>query len=262
MPPMGSVPPPPPGSPPPPPPSSLTPPPGYVAYGGGNYGGFSPFDRVKGLAKWISILLVVTVIGQLISIVVMFGLVDNAQAFLDGEISNTEFSNDYLAVGFVSILSSIGSIALVVLTMIWMFRLASNHRKLGRQGTWGPGWAIGGWFLPPMLFVIPFLMFRMLWKGSDPESGPNDPRWESSRVGPIVTIWWVLYGLIPLLLIPVGISTAFGNFGGSTEDVAEQLADSMSLNIVSTVVSIGAAVAFHFLVQQLTSRQTTLTREA
>ena len=57
--------------------------------------------------------------------------------------------------------------------MIWMYRMAANHRALQRNGTWAPGWAIGGWFLPPGgLYIIPFLMFRELWKASDP-NGPG-----------------------------------------------------------------------------------------
>ena len=60
--------------------------------------------------------------------------------------------------------------------MIWMFKMAKNVRALGRQGLrYAPGWAIGGWFVPPcVLYVVPWLMFRELWKASDPE--PPIPR--------------------------------------------------------------------------------------
>ena len=55
-------------------------------------------------------------------------------------------------------------IAAAVVVIIWMYRLAWNHRALHRGGTWGPAWAIGGWFLPPIVYVIPTLMLHELWK--------------------------------------------------------------------------------------------------
>ena len=67
------------------------------------------------------------------------------------------------------------SIALVVLSIIWLYRVPPNHRALGRALTWAPGWAIGGWFLPPLLYVIPLLVLREAWKAADPAVPPGSP---------------------------------------------------------------------------------------
>ena len=36
-------------------------------------------------------------------------------------------------------LTVVAQIALIVLTMIWLFRIAKNHQALGRRLTWAPG---------------------------------------------------------------------------------------------------------------------------
>ena len=52
-------------------------------------------------------------------------------------------------------------IAVFVLTIVWQWRLAKNHQLLGRPDTaFGPGWAIGAWFIPLANFVIPILQLR------------------------------------------------------------------------------------------------------
>lgn len=261
------TPPPPPGygatPPPPPPPGNLTPPPGYVAYGAGSYGAFSPFDRIRGLAKWIGVLVIVAAVTQVLSLITTFGLSDRASAYLRGDISEDDFIGSYALVAIVGLVSAGVGIAVIVLTFIWMFRLATNNRKLGRQSRWSPGWAIGGWFCPPLvLYIIPFLMFRELWKGSDPQFGANDPRWTTARVSPLVTVWWLLYGIVPLLMIPLGFSMSFGGVGGgSTTDLAQQIEDSMGITALSTVAGVGSAVAYYLLVRALTARQVALTKE-
>ena len=90
--------------------------------------------------------------------------------------------------------------------MIWLYRIVANHRAIGRQLTWAPGWAIGGWFLPPfVLYIIPMLMLSESWKATDPEVPPGDDRWRQNSVSPLVYVWWVLYGLVPIVFIIQGV---------------------------------------------------------
>jgi uncharacterized BrkB/YihY/UPF0761 family membrane protein len=235
-----------------------------VAYGTGSYGAFSPFDRIRGLAKWLGVLVLVSAVVQVLSLISTYALSDEASAYLRGDISENDFISSYVVVAIVGVLSAVVSIALIVLTFIWMFRLATNNRKLGRQSRWAPGWAIGGWFCPPLvLYVIPFLMFRELWKGSDPQFGPHDSRWTTAKVSPLVTVWWLLYGILPLLMIPLGFSMAFGSVSGSsTADLAQQIEDTMAITALSTVGGVASSVAYFLLVRGLTARQTALTQES
>ena len=75
------------------------------------------------------------------------------------------------AIGLIGIVVAGCQIALAVCVMVWMWRAARNLRVAGRtDATWAPGWAVGGWFCPPCIFVIPWLMLQELWKGSAPTS--------------------------------------------------------------------------------------------
>jgi hypothetical protein len=151
-------------------------------------------------------------------------------------------------------------LATTVVVVIWMFRIAANHRTLHRGGTWGPGWAIGGWVLPPMLFVIPFLMFRELWKASDPNT-PIGSEWRTNRVPAIVPVWFIVYSLLPLaILISQGTSTITG-FGNQERTMAEGIVENGTITMITALVSIAGAVAFGILARGLTSRHQQLTGE-
>lgn len=252
---MSSNPPPPP----PPPPPPMSPPPGYVAYGGP--GDVSGFQGIRGVSKAMTILLWIYLPLQVLVIIDQVRLNSKANQFLDGEISESKFKDavERSASSVVGVLV----IPIAVLTMVWMFRMAANLRKMGRPGqTWVPGWAIAGWFLPPCgVYAIPWLMFRELWKGSDSDLPPNDPTWKQRSVAPIINIWWVVYGLIPLLGFFSAAGIARQIRTGSTHTLAERLHDYGWINIAFTVVGMVATVVYIQLVQQLSTRHMRTTHE-
>jgi hypothetical protein len=260
---MTDIPPPPGATPPPPPPPNLSPPPGYTAYAP-SYMTSVALKRVQGLSTWIVVLAaIVGVISILTSFLTLLA-VGEAEDFLAGQITEDDFVEAYapsLLLGFVQVPAMI---ALVVLTMIWMYRMASNHRALHRDGTWSPGWAIGGWFLPPLiLYIIPYLMFRELWKASDPSVPAGDQRWKANPVGVIVTLWWVAYGLAP---IPLGIAQGregfAGNLNGDIESLAESIDERLALSFASGVIVAIAAALYIVMVRQLSGRHRQLTGES
>ena len=159
-------------------------------------------------------------------------------------------------------LTLVSQLALIVITMIWLFRIAKNHQTLRRRLTWGPGWAIGGWFLPPLVYVIPFLMLRESWKAAEPEVQPGDDRWKSSSDTPLLWVWGVLYVVVPLAFIVVGLRQQFGAMGNDAEDLADFFDDRLGLLVAQSVVAVLAAVAWGLLVRALTDRHTRLTGEA
>lgn len=236
----------------------MTAPPGYTGYEQTGGGAYSPMARIGGVAKALRILMTIMIPVIALSTVAQLGQRGKAQDFLDNKISVDEFEDSVAATGLAGVATAGITVAVVVLTMIWMFRMARNTRALQRNGTWSPGWAIGGWFLPPfVLYVIPYLMFRELWKASDPASHGD---WRQNRISPLVHIWWVLFGLLPIAFL----SVTFANFDTerSNREAAQDIVDGMALTTISNVVQIGAAIAYLLLVRQLASRHMQLTREA
>jgi hypothetical protein len=216
-------------------------------------------QKVGGLGKSIEILMMVAIPLNLLTGILSFGLREKARDLLDGDIGDREFRNSLGLTTAIGLIVALTTLAVFVLTIVWMFRLAKNQQTLGRTGTWTPAWAIGGWFLPPcVLYVIPYLMMRDLWKSSDPESGPE---WRKNAVAPIVNIWWALYGLLPILFVTVTFSGT-NLRSRSMLDAAQRLVDTFAISTLSTVVQIAAGVAYLMLVMQLTRRHMQLIGEA
>lgn len=254
-----------PDPPPPPPPPGLTgsQPPGYTAYA--NAPTVGKLSRVGGLSTALVVLVGVVGVSAVIAAVLSGGARDSARDFREGRITENEFLESYLAVGMLGLLQLVATIAAFVLTMIVMYRLAANHRALGRRGTWAPGWAIGGWFLPPLvIYVIPFLMFRELWKASDPDAPHGTDQWKRSPVSALVPLWWVLYGLVPLgLIVMQGAgSVGGGGFTSSTDALAETVEEQFALTLVGSLLTLAAAVVFIAMIRGLVARHRRLTGES
>lgn len=254
------LPPPPPGAtPPPPPPPNLTAPPGYVGYQPSPMSSV-PLKRVGGLSKAASILVVLTGLAAIATIASTQAVADDAQAYLDDEISNSDFLTAITPYALLSFLQVFVLFASVVIVIVWMYRVASNHRALHRGTTWGPGWAIGGWFAPPFLFVIPFLVLREMWKASDPDV-PVGGEWRGNPVSPLVTLWFVVYGPLQIVLQVFQFDETFAGLGASETTMAEQITANQTIPVLAALSQLVAAVLFAMVVRGVTSRHRRLTGE-
>jgi Domain of unknown function (DUF4328) len=244
----------------------MGPPPGYVAYGAVGSVDRS-VQRIGGLATALKVLLLIFIPLSALNIIATVQVSHRAKQFADGTISKDSFAR----VSRFNLGSAAGYlvIPIAVLTMVWMFRMAQNVRALGRPGLrFAPGWAIGGWFTPPcVVYAVPWLMFRELWKASDPEIGPGDPAWRDHPVPLIVNLWWVCYGLVPLLGIfsAAGIVSQLRNTSDSDKrlrDLADQLHKYLPLNVAIASVGMLSGVIYLLMVRQLSDRHMRATRES
>jgi Domain of unknown function (DUF4328) len=240
-----------------PPPPPFAPPPGYAGYAPTNWSAGQ--RRVGGLAKALLIVLGIVVIGQLLSVATTGTVNDAAEEYLrTGD--EDAFEDDLALNGVTSLLAGAASIAVIVLSIIWLYRVAANHRALGRQLTWAPGWAIAGWVLPPLLFIIPLLMLRESWKASAPDVPPGSPEWKQKGDSPLIWIWFLLYSITPIVLAILG-AAQFWNVTQDTNDLAEYFDDHLPLIVAQAVVTILAAIAWALVVRDITRRHTQLTGE-
>jgi len=165
-----------------------------------------------------------------------------------------------------------GMLAIAIMTMIWMRRMILNHRLFGRPfSTWTPGWAIGGWFLPPGgIYAIPWLIFKELWRGSDPANEPNDPSWKQRPVSPLIHLWWALFGLVPIIGTIAGSGVLFGlgttATSGSSDPTewfnhAKVQVSAFPVLLAVAIVGVITPLVYAKLVRDLTKRQQAFTRE-
>jgi hypothetical protein len=255
----------------PPPPSNDipapygSPPPGYVAYGG--YGAAQgTFSRIGALTTWLVVLMGLTLAVQLVSLAVQLTLRDAASDFVDDVISAAEFDDKIALYLGVSLLVAVIGIAQLVLLIIWTFRIAKNHRVLGRQPqTFSPGATIAVNILGGCtLYIVNFFMWRELWKASDPETAPNDPSWKQRLVTPLIAV----YLGVMLAATAAGIAAAGGrriafiDIGGSSEDFAESLDGQLVATAIGGALSVIGLGVLLMIVRQLAARHMRATREA
>jgi hypothetical protein len=216
--------------------------------------------RVGGLGRATSILVGIAALLALASVLAQQSAKTDAEALLADEISTEEFVEQTLPYLLTSLLQGVAVLASAVITIIWMYRVAANHRALHRGTTWGPGWAIGGWFAPPLLYVIPFLMLREMWKASDPDVKVGND-WKSGSASPLIAVWFVLYSVVPIVLLFVSSAAGLSSFGASERDLAEQITSDQSSTFVAAAVTLAGAAAFIGVARGITGRHQRLTGE-
>lgn len=216
--------------------------------------------RVSGVAKASMILVAVATAAAFFTLLASQAIETDAEAYLAGSMSKSDFTDAMATYVLVSSLQGVATIASAVLVIIWMYRLAANHRTLHRGGTWAPIWAVFGWILPPLLYIIPFLMLRELYKASDP-TVPVGGDWKSSRVSPMVTLWFIAYSIIPLLLVATTATDAVDALDSSETAIAEQITGDQTWNYVAILVTVAGAVTFITMARDITARHRQLTGE-
>mgnify|MGYP003328703767 CR=1 FL=1 len=225
------------------------------------------YYRIGRPARTITILLGLVVAFQIMSIPVALSLHHRAQDFLSGRISPSKFEDAITKAQSLLGFQGGAQAALAVLVIIWMYRVAANHRALGRpNSSWAPGWAIGGWFVPPgFVLAVPWLMLKEFWRGSDPTIGRDDPTWKQRAVSPWIHVWWITFGFgVPITGAiaggAVGVHVSIGDLAKRTiADDAKAYTDLLVWQYVSTALTIIAAIAFIKIVIDITSRQRSLT---
>lgn len=223
---------------PPPPPTGLV---------GQNYN----TKPLNGLLTSITALVPITAgLGLLFALLNELAL-DDAQMFLSGAMSETDFVASYgpgLTLQLAQTLTQLGA---GITAIMWMRRLASHHEQLGRVATWRPAWAIGGWFVPPLiLYIIPFLMFRELWKATDLEQDS----WNKAPASPLITGWFIAFGVVPTGLAIRQWLDRSPLVGSGATAMAETAINQRFIIWGSALASVAAAALFVTFARQLTRR--------
>jgi hypothetical protein len=121
------------------------------------------------------------------------------------------------------------SIAIGVLIIIWTYRAMKNAEALGRPCRFTPGWAIAGWLIPFVNFVIPWLIMLDLWRGSRPVS--------EKRGSGLVIGWWITF-----ILSGARVGTFGGDADLNNRQETEDIKNSDTVAAVGMAVSIAAAI--------------------
>ncbi len=144
-------------------------------------------------------------------------------------------------------ISSILYVASAIAFVTWFWRAYSNLGALGKRRERKPGWAIGSWFIPIAGFIIPYGIGAEIWTKSEAQ---EDSVTAERNIEPVIS-WWALYLIMTLvnvvqaLMLPPDYTT-------------DDLVAFVAVDIISSVVTIAAAIAAIRYVLLATRRQQTL----
>ncbi len=221
----------------------------------------SMMRSIGGLASSLTVILWITVAVSAFGVFAFLNRAAVASDILDFDFSDGGFgrvidleqrsddADTYAGVARIGML--VCSIAILVLLIIWMWRVAKNAELSGRdRPRFSPGWTIGGWFIPFANFVIPVLVMQDLWRASDPTVLRGDSDWRRTKGSALVGIWWAAH------LVAV-FRFASASESDSRSDL-ENLRRADNLAAFGSVAAIAAAVLLVLVVRGITRRQEAL----
>ena len=187
-------------------------------------------DLAAGTAAWLTKLVLImpavifgTIVGFGVAFRRVFDLIEDFDTSpgADPDEQFEQFFDSFGAIagGFAAVqFLNLIALAVLVMRMVWTYRMVNAARTIGRGGSREPGLACAGWIIPVVNLWFPYQTMRDLF--------PADER-PSSRL----TTWWITYifgllgtgatvlamflpvgGLIAVAVVaavPVGISASF-----------------------------------------------------
>jgi len=225
----------------PPPPGHSSPPP---AHGSAPP---EPFRALRALSTALTSLLAVTIvtaIGMTLLVVRRINLLDDVDrgAF----VSRDDLESVDTAVAATAVWTVLLGVAVFVVLVVFLFRASKNTALWSpAKARWGPGWTIGGWFIPIAAAVIPGLVAAEIWRRSQPpdDSGMPTPAGEQRASAGIVWAWWTC-SIVGALLWQV--------------DAGDSLSELRLTNIfiaLGSLAWIPASMLLLFIVRRITSYQ-------
>ncbi|AGL20895.1 DUF4328 domain-containing protein [Actinoplanes sp. N902-109] len=129
--------------------------------------------------------------------------------------------------------------------IVWLRRAAQNLQAFGADLTWGPGWAIGAWFIPLANVVLPLLMLSEI----DRTSAGFVRDVARVRLNRAVYVLWAVLWTMYLVIGRNGAAV------GETDDDVTVIA---ALSGAGAVLEIAAAVSAVLLILRITANQETV----
>lgn len=210
---------------------------------------FSAFARrPSNLLSVFSIAVWVYVIAHAIATGLMFTAVDSARDFANDSSLKQAFDDAMRPVNIVSSFAWAAWLIIAVTTFIWTHRVTREVTNRGVLLRFSPVLCMFSWLLPPALFIFPLIVLRDLVTKTKTMRGD-----EQESIRPVMTQWWVLYGLIPLVMAFFGAALTSA-LPESDQDLARSLSDQIVPNTISALSLIAAAIMWRRIVNTLSTQ--------
>jgi hypothetical protein len=142
-----------------------------------------------------------------------------------------------------------------ILFLVWFYRAYRNLVRAGIHDLrFGPGWAIGGWFIPFFNFVRPKQVANDIWKASASAATVGTERRYELPLPALINWWWGVWILGGLLGFSGNGAARHAEGIYSRTNLHNELTD-MWFGQAGLMVSIVAAVLAILLVRQISKLQ-------
>lgn len=210
---------------------------------------FSAFARrPSNLLSVFSIAVWVYVVAHAIATGLMFTAVDSARDFANDSSLKQAFDDAIRPVNVVSYFAWAAWLTIAVTTFIWTYRVTREVTNRGVLLRFSPVLCMFSWLLPPVLFIFPLIVLRDLVTKTKTMRGD-----EQESIRPVMTQWWVLYGLIPLVMAFFGAALTSA-LPESDQDLARSLSEQIVPNTISALSLIAAALMWRRIVNTLSTQ--------
>ncbi len=241
----------------PPPPSGAGQPWNEVGPYGRASGPMPPMRAIKGLATAVTVLFVIIALVDAANAATRMSRANLLADVIDDPVSvpPQELFDADDAVAATGGLHLLTALALVVVFIIWQYRHAKNAETLGVRGGLGPGWAIGGWFIPLANFVLPGVQLFQSSKGSDVEARRAG---RAPKGAGIIIGWAIALGLGAALLFGSGGLVSADEQGNAVIETVDDVEDAESSDRMAafgSMVFVVAALLGIAMVRSLTDKQ-------
>jgi Domain of unknown function (DUF4328)/Uncharacterised protein family UPF0547/Protein of unknown function (DUF2510) len=183
--------------------ATLQPPPSAVRRQGATYHDDSPPDKLRGLGNWVRVALVVTILAQVAELVADQVYIGVQRDILDGRVLGLAHVESVVhAVHTTRGLGLIVGAITAILFLVWFYRAYRNLVRAGIHDLrFGPGWALGGWFIPFFNWVRPKQIANDIWKASASAGTVGIERRYELELPALINWWWGLWILGGLLAV-------------------------------------------------------------
>lgn len=138
-------------------------------------------------------------------------------------------------------------ITIGIVLMLWLRRALDNLDQFPNpQRRFGPGWAIGAWFVPFANYVIPKQLINDAWRGAAVEGTAGRP-WKDVPVPMVIQLWWGFY--------LVGFAFGTVSLGASSAETPSGLQTNLILELVPLPFQLAAALCAALSIREITRRQ-------
>ena len=217
-------------------------------------------QSLRGLATALHVLLTIVAVLYAIAAFLEIAYVRILDEFFAGDATASDVDGVEAARVGMSLLISLFGIAIPVLFIIWMYRAYRNlERTSVAELRYGPGWAIGAWFIPVFWWIGPKQMIDDVWRAGQVGVEVRDRSWRKVPVSPLLHWWWAAWVVAALSGAAAGIASVDLDSPSSTSIDLEAQQTAATIAAPSMLCLVAAAILCSMVVRRISDRVDSLT---